>query len=58
MCFFMSFGSAKSQPEIAKFSNVGGQIENMWFVSSGSAGEVACQGRERVGVLKIAEHSV
>ena len=27
MCFFMSFRSAKSQPQIEHFSNVGGQLE-------------------------------
>ena len=54
--FLWVFGSAKSLPEIAKFINVGRQIEQMWFVWSGSAGEAACWGRERIGVLKIEDH--
>ena len=49
MCFVMSFGSAKSRPEIAKFSNVGGQVDSGRLFGEGSAGEAVCRGRERVG---------
>ena len=38
---------AKSRPEIANLSNVGGQIEKTRFVWEGSAGEAVCRGRER-----------
>ena len=34
----------------AKFSNVGGQLEKMWLVCEGSAGEAVCWGGERGGV--------
>ena len=53
MCFLMSFGLAKSQPP-QKISDVDRQIDSDGLVWSGSAGEAACRGRERVGVLKIA----
>ena len=39
-------------------SDFGRQSENIYLVLEGSAGEAACQRRERVGVLKIEEHSL
>ena len=41
---------AKSRPQIANFSNVGGEFEQVWFVLSGSAGDAVFQGGERGGV--------
>ena len=55
MCFLV-FGSAKNRPQIANFSNVGGQFEKTRLVLEGSAAEAACWGREGVGVLKIEMH--
>ena len=55
---FDVFGSAKSRPKIAMISDFGRQIDSGWLVLEGSAAEAACRGRERVGVLKIEEHSL
>ena len=53
LCFS---GSAKSRPTIAMISDFGRQIDPGRLVLEGSAGEAACRGRERVGVLKIGEY--
>ena len=38
-------------------SDFGRHMEKTWLVLEESAGEAACRGRERVGVLKIEDHS-
>ena len=52
------FGLAKSLPQIQKISDFDKQIDSGRLVWSGLAGEAACQGREKVGVLKSEKHSV
>ena len=51
MCIWMSFWFGKKSAQIAMISDFGRQIEKNWLVWEGSAGEAACQGRERVGVM-------
>ena len=40
-----------TRPKIAMISDFGIQIEKRWLVLEGLAGEAACRGRERVGML-------
>ena len=45
------FGLAKSRPKIVMISDFGSQLDSAWLFCSGWAGEAACQGGERGGVM-------
>ena len=56
MCFWVVFGLAKSLPQTQTIRDFDRQFDPVGLLWSGSAGEAACQGRERVGVLTIEEY--
>ena len=57
MCFLMTFWFGKKSAN-NRSAPLADQLKTTAWFCEGSAGEAACQGRERVWVFKIEEHSV